>query len=190
LTRCPSSELNNARNSDQSNKASVPTPESSAPEVANAESANRPSTVQNSQNDVPYQFTIGYEDEGKIEASEQACRSYVESGTAWDKAAMEKGTQEVCAARTHHIEAYAKLQGDYRAMIETLSTDRRLKIPEAASNLRRMIKACMDHKFDLTTGGHNIMIDIIQNDVATDCLVLASDLLKAETKKFSASTAQ
>ena len=53
-----------------------------------------------------------------------------------------------------------------------------------------MIKACIDHKFDLTTGSHDIMIDIIQNDVATDCLVLASDLLKAEIKKYNASTAQ
>ena len=133
LTRCPSSELNNAKNSESSNKASVSMPKSSAPEVASAESANRLLKVQNSQNDVPYHLTIGYEDEGKIEASEQACRSYVESITAWDKAAMEKGAQEVCAARIGHIEAYAKLQGDYRAMIETFSTDRRLENPGGRS---------------------------------------------------------
>jgi len=43
----------------------------------------------------------------------------------------------------------------------------------------------MDHKFGLTTGGHNIMIDIIENDIAAQCLTLGSNLLKDETEKYN-----
>ena len=48
------------------------------------------------------------------------------------------------------------------------------------------MKACIDHKFGLTTGGHNIMIDIIENDIATSCLTLGSNLLRDETAKYTA----
>ncbi len=44
----------------------------------------------------------------------------------------------------------------------------------------------MSHMFGLTTGGHNIMIDIIENDTAAQCLTLGSNLLKAETEKYNA----
>lgn len=57
---------------------------------------------------------------------------------------------------------------------------------KSLSNLRLMVKDCMKHKFDLTTGGHNIMIDIIENNIVSDCLDLGSDLLKSETKDYSA----
>ena len=63
--------------------------------------------------------------------------------------------------------------------------DRRLNLSESVSNLQMLIKACMDHKFGLTTGGHNIMIDIIENDIAAQCLTLGSNLLKDETEKYN-----
>jgi hypothetical protein len=44
----------------------------------------------------------------------------------------------------------------------------------------------MDHKFGLTTGGPNIMIDIIENDIRADCLTLASNLIDETTKHNSA----
>ncbi len=44
----------------------------------------------------------------------------------------------------------------------------------------------MEHKFGLTTGGHNIRIDIIENEIATACLVLGGNLLKDETVKYKA----
>jgi hypothetical protein len=142
--------------------------------------------IARAQDNVPYHFTIGYDNEDKTDASSQACLSHVESVTAWDKVATEKGAMEVCAARKRHIEAYKMLQTDYRALIEAFSTDRRLKIREAVSNLRIMIKACMTHKFSLTTGGHNIMMDIIENDIAADCLGLGSSLLKTEIARYNA----
>jgi hypothetical protein len=47
-----------------------------------------------------------------------------------------------------------------------------------------MIKACIDHKMNINTGGHNIYIDIIPNDVAADCLTLGKNLLDQETAWF------
>ena len=44
-----------------------------------------------------------------------------------------------------------------------------------------MVKDCIDHKTSLTTGGHNIMIDIIPNDIATACLNLGKTVLDNET---------
>ena len=44
------------------------------------------------------------------------------------------------------------------------------------------MKACLDHKFGLTTGGHNIMIDVIENDIVTACLTLGSNLLRTRPR--------
>jgi len=65
-----------------------------------------------------------------------------------------------------------------------------LNLPEAVSNLKTLIKACMDHKFGITTGGHNIMIDVIENDVSASCLTLASNLIKDETTRFTKARTQ
>jgi hypothetical protein len=48
----------------------------------------------------------------------------------------------------------------------------------------------MDHKFGITTGGHNIMIDIIENDIRAACLTLGSNLIKDETKRFKKALVQ
>ena len=162
---------------------------------------------------IPDPLVIGYDHEGKIDASPQACLQYVKGITEWDKAATEKGAREVCAARKRHVDAYAALaseasgqrrdskvrapdtrpepgssaraalQAAYKDFVKTYSVDRRLNLPGA---LEALVKACMEHKFGLTTGGHNIRIDIIENDIATACLVLGGNLLKDETAKYKA----
>jgi hypothetical protein len=134
---------------------------------------------------VPYRLAIGYDNENKIDATERECRLHVESVTAWDKAATDEGARKVCASRQRHIDAYSKFQTDYRSLIENFSSDNQLRIHEAISNLRGMIKNCMNHKFSLTTGGHNIMINITENDIASDCLNWGSSLLNAEIKDFN-----
>ena len=135
---------------------------------------------------VPDTITIGYDHEGKIDASAQACLADVKEITEWGKAETEKGAKDVCTARKRHVEAYAALQGNYKNFVKAFSVDRRLDLPSAVSNLKILVKACMDHKFGLTTGGHNIMIDIIENDIATACLTLGSNLIKDETAKYNA----
>jgi hypothetical protein len=135
---------------------------------------------------VPERLTIGYDHEGKIDASPQACLATVKEITEWDKAQTEKGAKDVCTARKRHVEAYAALQSNYKNFVKAFSVDRRLNLPGAVSNFITLVKACMEHKFGLTTGGHNIMIDVIDNDIAAQCLTLGSNLLKDETVKYNA----
>jgi hypothetical protein len=135
---------------------------------------------------VPDSITIGYDNEGKIDASPQACLAHVKEITQWDKAQTEKGAKDVCAARRRHVEAHAALQANYKNFVKAFSVDRRLNLPDAVASFKVLVKACMDHKFGLTTGGHNIMIDIIENDIAAQCLTLGSNLLKDETAKYNA----
>jgi hypothetical protein len=139
---------------------------------------------------VPAQLIIGYDNEGKVDASPQACLAQVKEVTEWDTAATERGTKQVCAARRRHLDAYAALQSNYKAFVEAFSKDRRLNLPEAVSNLKTLIKACMDHKFGITTGGHNIMIDVIDNDIRAGCLTLGSNLIKDETARFTKALAE
>ena len=135
---------------------------------------------------VPDSVTVGYDNEGKINASLQACLAHVKEITEWDKAQTEKGAKDVCAARKRHVEAYAALQASYKNFVKAFSVDRRLNLPGAVASFKVLVKACMEHKFGLTTGGHNIMIDIIENDIAAQCLTLGSNLLKDETAKYNA----
>ncbi len=137
---------------------------------------------------VPSTLVIGYEDEGKVDASPQACLANVKEVTEWDKAATERGAKEVCAARKHHVEAYADLQKTYKVFVDGFSGDRRINLPEAVANLKTLIKACMDHKRGITTGGHNISIDIIENEIDAGCLTLANNLLKDENAKLAKAT--
>jgi hypothetical protein len=135
---------------------------------------------------LPDRLTIGYDNEGQIDASMPACLAAVKEVTEWDAAMTDKGARDVCAARRRHVEAYAALQSNYLTFVKAYSVDRRLNLVEAVANFKVLVKACMDHKFALTTGGHNIMIDIIENDIATQCLTLGSNLLKDETAKYKA----
>jgi hypothetical protein len=133
---------------------------------------------------VPQHLTIGYEHEGKIDASYQACLALVKGITEWDKAQTEKGAKDVCAARKRHVDAYNALQATYRNFVKAFSVDRRLSLPESIESFKSLVKACISHKQGLTTGGHNIMIDITENDIVASCLVLGSNVLREETAKY------
>ena len=85
---------------------------------------------------VPDRLVIGYDNEGKIDASPQACLAHVKEITEWDKAQTEKGAKDVCAARKRHVEAYAALQGNYKNFVKAFSVDRRLNLGQAVSNLK------------------------------------------------------
>jgi hypothetical protein len=47
-----------------------------------------------------------------------------------------------------------------------------------------MVKACIDHKSGVSTGGHNIMVDVIENDIAAKCLTLGANLLRDEVHEL------
>ena len=144
------------------------------------------SVFANAKDAPPDRLVIGYENEGKVEASYQACLAFVKETTLWSKAEIESGAKRVCAARKRHVRAYEALQRNYRLLMKELAQDVRLDPAAASSNLKILVKACIDHKSGLTTGGHNIMIDVIENDIAAKCLTLGANLLRDETSEFHA----
>src|SRR5262244_340804 len=94
----------------------------------------------------PERLTLGYEGEGKVDASWQACLASVKEETeGWSKTDIENGARKICAARKRHVEAYAALQSNYRTLMGLLAQDVRLSPAEAAANLKIMMKACIDH---------------------------------------------
>ena len=137
----------------------------------------------------PERLTIGYEGEGKVDASWQACLASVKEDTeGWSKTDIENGARKICAARKRHVEAYAALQSNYRTLMGLLAQDVRLSPAEAAANLKIMMKACIDHKSGITTGGHNIMVDVIENEIAGKCLALGANLLREEIRELRPSS--
>jgi hypothetical protein len=141
---------------------------------------------------VPDHLVIGYDDEGEeIDTNPQACVAEVESVTRGEKAAkIKKDAREVCAARKRRVEAHAALQSNYKKFVNEFSEDRRLNLPAAVSNLKTLVRACIDHKFGLTTGGHNIWIEIIPHTIVAECLTLGSNLIKDETTKLKCAEKQ
>ena len=133
---------------------------------------------------LPAELTIGYEGEGKVEANPEKCLADARELVEWSEEETKKAGNLMCAARKRHADAYAAIQTSYRALVKHVEPDHRLNPPEAFANFATMIKACIDHKMNINTGGHNIYIDIIPNDVAADCLKLGKDLLDQETAWF------
>jgi hypothetical protein len=133
----------------------------------------------------PDTLTIGYEGEGKVDPSPQACFKDVKYLTNWSEAETQRGAREVCAARKQHVDAYQALQASYKNFIKEVMKDRRFDWATAASTVPTLVNTCINHKFSITTGGHNIRIDIINNEIAAACLTLATNLMRAETRELA-----
>lgn len=127
---------------------------------------------------------LGYEEEGKVDASPHGCAKYVKNEVEWSKSDTARGIRNVCAARRSHVHAYQALQNKYKSFLEAIDKDKRLNVTAAVTNLKALFKACMDHKWNLTTGGHNIGIDITTNKIAAACLTLGAKLLKDESTQL------
>lgn len=133
----------------------------------------------------PERLTIGYGNEGEIDASPQACVADVKAETeGWAEKDIEEAARKQCAARKRHIESYKALQSNYRTLMGLLAQDVRAEPAKAAEKLKVMVKACIDHKFSISTGGHNVMVNLIENDVAAKCLALGADLLRDEIREL------
>jgi hypothetical protein len=134
-------------------------------------------------------LTIGYQGEGKVDGSSKSCRELAQS-PFWTEDQIRQGADEVCDARRHHIEAYQKFQTAYGRLAKILIADRRLNLVAATDQLKQFVRSCIDHKIYITTGGHNIMIDIIPNRAAAECLYLSAQLLTNEAENMEAATAK
>ena len=49
-----------------------------------------------------------------------------------------------------------------------------------------MVKGCIDMKWALSTGGHNIGIDMIPNSIAAECLDMGRERIERETTALTA----
>lgn len=133
---------------------------------------------------MPETLVIGYENEGHIDTSEQSCRDFVTDVVEWEEAEVAQATREICAVRKKHVDAYSALQAAYKVFAGVVSEQTRLDGPEAASQLAFLVKSCIAHKSAISTGGHNVRIDMVPNEIAVSCLKLGTDLLIAETKEL------
>lgn len=129
---------------------------------------------------LPDQLTFGYEDEGKIDASQVGCEATVREIVEWDEEETKRAIRQVCDARKRHVEAYADIQKSYKLLVAQVREDTRLDQASAVKGIEAMVKACIDHKTGLTTGGHNIAIDIIPNEIAARCLEIGKGVLDEE----------
>ena len=148
--------------------------------------ANLPAYAQSeARKPLPDHLTFGYDEEGKIDATPAACEAVVKETVEWGPEETKQAVKDVCAARKRHIEAYAAIQKSYKALAKQIEPDHRIDPASAVTAFKAMVKDCIDHKTNLTTGGHNIMIDIIPNDIATACLNIGKTVLDNETSWFT-----
>jgi hypothetical protein len=134
---------------------------------------------------LPEHLTFGYDDEGKVDASTAACEAVVKETVEWGPEETKRAVKDVCAARKRHVDAYAAIQKSYRALAKEIEPDHRIDPAAAVTAFQAMVKDCIDHKTNLTTGGHNIMLDIIPNDIAAACLKIGKGVLDDETYWFT-----
>lgn len=134
---------------------------------------------------MPQTLVVGYDEEGKIDASVRACRAFVVDTVEWDAAATEQAVRDVCAYRQKHVEAYGAFQAAYAGLRDVLQEQVRFEGMAAARHLAGVVKSCIDLKWSLSTGGHNIGLDMVPNAIAAECLVLGRELAERETADLS-----
>ena len=134
---------------------------------------------------LPDHLSFGYDQEGKVDATPAVCEAVVKETVEWGPEETKQAVKDVCAARKRHIEAYAAIQKSYKALAKQIEPDHRIDPASAVTAFKAMVKDCIDHKSNLTTGGHNIMLDIIPNDIATACLKIGKTVLDDETFWFT-----
>ena len=144
-----------------------------------------PASAEDDNSAMPTTLVIGYDDEGKVDASTDACRAFVKDTVEWEKAEEDNAVADVCAYRRKHVEAYKAFQTAYGALRGVLQEATRFDGPAAARAMAAVVKNCIDYQWALSTGGHNIGIDMIPNAIATQCLDLGRGLLEKETKALS-----
>ena len=140
-----------------------------------------PSQTSNSQAQPQSQsLSIGFSGEGRVDPRSEACVAAAkELGRGQEK--LNEDSQAICFARNRHAAAYERFQSAYKQFITVVRNDNKLRSDAAVDQLKTFIKSCVAHKLQITTGGHNINIDIIPNNIAADCLDVGTNLIKAET---------
>ncbi len=134
---------------------------------------------------MPSTLVIGYEGEGSRRRVEEACRSFVLETVEWEKAEVEQGRKgRLPASVSDTSRPMPRSRPPTRSLPHALHEQTRFDGTAAAAHLASMLRSCMDHKLELTTGGHNVGIDMVPNGIAAQCLRLGTDFLTAETQQI------
>jgi hypothetical protein len=154
--------------------------------VALLVTAGMPARAEDGWQPPPERLTIGYDGEGKVDISPQSCDAFARKDAQWSEDEIFEGAREVCAARKRHLLAYEALQKSYTELRNEIVADRYhgIETGPTIKSFEAMIKNCIDHKFGMSNGGHNIRADIIPNDDAAACLTIGKQLLDAEIVYF------
>lgn len=131
--------------------------------------------------DMPETLIIGYDEEGKVDPSEASCRAFVTETVEWDKAETDQAVKDVCQHRQQHVDAYESIQSAYVIFRGVLQEQTRFEGAKAATSVAALVKNCIDFKWALSTGGHNIGIDMMPNAIATQCLDMGRAMIEKET---------
>lgn len=136
----------------------------------------------------PDRLTIGYDNEGTIDATPRGCAAFIDEAMSGSSAKEKRQfAAQVCAARQRHVAAYDTLQNNYKALAKLINKDHRLRTDEAVDNLKTFVKSCIDHKFAMSaSGGHNYRADIIPNEMAAVCLSIAANMVRTEVAALKA----
>jgi hypothetical protein len=136
----------------------------------------------------PDRLTIGYDNEGKIDATPRGCAAFIDEAMNGSSAKEKRQfAAQVCAARQRHVAAYDALQKNYKALAALINKDHRMRADEAVDNLKSFVKSCIDHKFAMSaSGGHNYRADIIPNEMAAACLTIAASMVRTEAAALKA----
>jgi hypothetical protein len=128
----------------------------------------------------PKTLTIGYEGEGKVDASPATCMAIAQE-VEGSRGGIKEAAEEICQSRQHHIDAYNAMQDSYRKLITAATDDGGLHPVQAAEGLKAMMNACIDHKFGLVNHGHRSMLLILPDEIAASCLELGRKIVDTET---------
>jgi hypothetical protein len=134
---------------------------------------------------MPETLVIGYDQEGHVDPTEDSCRVFVTEMVEWEKAEMDQAVRNVCEYRQKHADAYKAFQGAYGKFRSALQKQIRFDGGAAARALGLMVKSCIDMKWALSTGGHNVGIDMIPNEIAVTCLEMGRQMLVKETDRLN-----
>lgn len=134
---------------------------------------------------MPETLVIGYDQEGHVDPTEASCRVFVTEMVEWEKAEMDQAVRDVCAFRQKHADAYKAFQAAYGEFRSALQKQIRFDGGAAAQALAHMVKSCIDMKWALSTGGHNVGIDMVPNEIAATCLEMGRQTLVKETERLN-----
>ncbi len=90
---------------------------------------------------VPDHLIIGYDHEGKIDASRRRASNTSRRSPSGTRPRPRRARKRCAPRATRHVDAYAALQVAYKNFVKTYSVDRRLNLPGAVSAFQVLVKA-------------------------------------------------